>query len=101
VVLEKSGDELRVQSVEVRVIQAALDFSARPVEVPSADSQCGKILRHIQEFGSITTFEAYAAYGITTCGQRCTDLRKLGWPVYSTMVEVKPGTRAARYRLGE
>lgn len=81
--------------------QLAMNFSVRPVEVPSADTQQGKILRHLKSGGTLTVAEALSLFGCYALSQRCGELRRMGWPIESEMVEVKPGTRVARYRMGE
>lgn len=71
----------------------------REVVVPEETTQCGIILRHIQQRGSITTLEAYELYNITTCGQRCTDLRKKGWPIDSAWEKTPGGATVKRYSM--
>lgn len=71
----------------------------REVVVPAEDTHCGIILRHIQRYGSITTLEAYDLYNITTCGQRCTDLRKKGWPIDSAWEKTPGGATVKRYSM--
>lgn len=61
-------------------------------------SQCEIILRHLQSGKSLTTFEAYELYHITTIGQRCTDLRREGHPIKDEWVSSR-GKRFKRYFL--
>ena len=39
-------------------------------------NQCEKVIRHMKDFGGITTFEAFTEYGITRLPSRICDLRK-------------------------
>ncbi len=55
-------------------------------------TQCEMILRHMKEFGSITTFEAFTEYGITRLSGRVHDLRKAGHNINN-----KPVHRINRY----
>lgn len=66
-------------------------------------TQCDRIIRHLKDFGSITSKEAYDEYGIMRLASRITDLRKAG---YEIDTETKTGknrygetTRYAVYRL--
>jgi hypothetical protein len=63
-------------------------------------SQTQKLIEHFDKGLSITTFEAYSLYGITTVGQRCTELRKAGYPLESPtkMITLANGQRVAQYR---
>ena len=46
---------------------------------------------------SLTVAEALTRFGIYALSQRCTDLRREGYPVDSTMIELPSGKRVARY----
>lgn len=41
-------------------------------------TQCEKILRHMEDYGSITSLEAIQEYGIMRLASRITDLKKTG-----------------------
>lgn len=41
-------------------------------------TQCEKVLRHIRDYGSITTMDAFLEYGITRLPSRIFDLRSEG-----------------------
>ena len=67
-------------------------------------TQNQKVLRHMEEFGSITTFEAFVDYGITRLASRICDLKNAGYVVTK---ENETGrnrygepVRYTRYRLG-
>lgn len=50
-------------------------------------TQNQRILRHLQDFGSITQGEAYAEYGIMRLASRVNDLRKAGHPIITERVD--------------
>ena len=51
-------------------------------------SQCDKIIRHLQDHGSITTLEAINEYGILRLASRVNDLKRRG---YNIVGETKTG----------
>lgn len=57
-------------------------------------TQCERILRHLQDFGSITTLEAIQEYGILRLASRINDLKRQG---YTITTETKTG----KNRYGE
>ena len=66
-------------------------------------TQNERILRHLNDYGSITSLEAMTEYGIMRLASRINDLHKLGYPI---VCETETGknrygetTRYARYRL--
>lgn len=50
-------------------------------------SQCDRILRHLRDYGSITSLEAINEYGILRLASRITDLKRKGYTITSEMVE--------------
>ena len=66
-------------------------------------TQCERILRHVQDYGSITQAEAVTEYGCYRLGARIWDLRAQGVPIKSETVTGKNryGERTcfARYSL--
>jgi hypothetical protein len=66
-------------------------------------TQCERILRHLQDYGSITQAEAVTEYGCYRLGARIWDLRAQGVPIKSETVTGKNryGERTcfARYSL--
>ena len=44
-------------------------------------TQVEMILKHLQDFGSITTYEAFTEYGITRLPSRIFDLRSLNYQI--------------------
>lgn len=68
-------------------------------------TQCERILRHMKDYGSITSLEAVNEYGIMRLASRINDLRAQGIAIVS---EVKTGknrygedTHFAVYKLKE
>lgn len=80
------------------MIQAAIDF-APVVRVPSKGTQLHTLLLALQRGEILTVSVALREYGVYALSQRMGDLRRSGWPVESAMVEVKPGTRVAQYKM--
>lgn len=83
-------------------MQLAIDFLPvrfRSPEQPHSGSQCEQVLRHLQAGYTLTTLEAVEKFGVMALSQRCTDLRKLGWPIKSEPVVTANGKRIARYSL--
>lgn len=52
-------------------------------------TQCERILRHMQDYGSITQAEAITEYGIYRLGARIWDLKAQGVPIHSETVTGK------------
>ena len=68
-------------------------------------TQCDRVLRHLEDYGSITSLEAVNEYGIMRLASRISDLRADGIAIVS---ETKTGknrygeaTHYAEYRLAE
>lgn len=68
-------------------------------------TQCDRIIRHMQDYGSISSMEAIQEYGILRLASRVNDLRAQGYDIVS---ETKTGknrygeaTHYAVYRLKE
>lgn len=57
-------------------------------------TQIEKVLRHLQKFGSITTWEAIQQYGITRLSDKIFRLRKKG-------ININSETKFAKNRFGE
>ena len=66
-------------------------------------TQRERILKYLDDFGSITPLEALADLGIMRLGARIYDLRKNGYPIVSetetSQNRYGQTTRYARYRL--
>ena len=66
-------------------------------------TQCERVLRHLEDFGSITSAEAISEYGIYRLASRISDLKKCGVPIQKETVRSKnrygEPTRFAKYSL--
>lgn len=66
-------------------------------------TQCERILRHLQDYGSITQAEAVSEYGCYRLGARIFDLKARGVPIRSETVTGKnrygERTSFSRYSL--
>lgn len=66
-------------------------------------TQKERVLRHIKDHGSITSFEAFEEYGITRLAARISDLREDGIGIISVSETKKnrygEPTTYVRYRL--
>lgn len=64
-----------------------------------------RILRHLQDYGSITSLEAMREYGIMRLASRISDLKKSGVPIRREMVSGKnrygEQTSYARYSIDQ
>lgn len=57
-------------------------------------TQCERILRHLADYGSITSLEAMKEYGIMRLASRISDLKNMGYKITST-------TETSKNRYGE
>lgn len=68
-------------------------------------TQCERVLRHLEDFGSITSLEAMSEYGIMRLASRITDLKDQGYAIVSERVTGKnrydEATSYSKYRLAE
>lgn len=55
----------------------------------SKPTQAERILDYMDEFGSITPYEAMQDLGVMRLASRIADLRKMGFVIDSTMIPVK------------
>lgn len=66
-------------------------------------TQCEKILRHMEDYGSITSLEAMQDYGIMRLASRISDLKCMGVPIHKETVKGKnrygEATSYARYSV--
>lgn len=70
--------------------------SRKPLQ---AGSQAEKILAHLARGNTLTIMEAIRRWDCTTLSQRCTELKRRGHPIRSTMVTLRSGKRVAQYTL--
>lgn len=52
-------------------------------------TQCERVIRHMEDYGSITSADAMFEYGIMRLASRICDLRKRGFPIVSERVKRK------------
>lgn len=52
-------------------------------------TQNERILRHLSDYGSITSLEAINEYGIMRLASRISDLKNMGYPITSEVEAVK------------
>ena len=68
-------------------------------------TQCPRIIRHLEDYGSITSLEAVNEYGIMRLASRIADLKGMGYPILSERVTGKnrynESTSYSIYRLAE
>jgi hypothetical protein len=68
-------------------------------------TQAERVLTYMQDFGSITQFEAMRDIGCMRLASRISDLKKKGYPIVSNMEAVKnrygENCYVKRYRLGD
>lgn len=50
-------------------------------------TQCERVLRHLRDYGTITSHEAMSEYGIYRLASRITDLKNRGYAIKSRMVK--------------
>jgi hypothetical protein len=80
--------------------QADLCFDA-PVKLPPHGTQNYRLLMAMQCGARLTVAKALNEYGVFALSQRCTELRKMGWPIKSNMVKLPSGARVAEYWMAE
>lgn len=68
-------------------------------------TQCERVLRHLEDFGSISSLEAMSEYGIMRLASRISDLKGQGYPIVAERVTGKnryeEPTSYCVYRLAE
>ena len=73
--------------------------------VHSKPTQNQRILDYIEDFGSITQIEALRDLGVMRLASRISDLKRLGYPIESTLETVHnrygERCRVKRYSMGE
>lgn len=52
-------------------------------------TQCERILRHLEDYGSITSLEAINEYGILRLASRVSDLKRMGFTFRTESVKGK------------
>lgn len=62
-------------------------------------SQCSKLLRYMEEFGPITTWQAIVRLRIARPAARVADLKKRGYDIGTEIIYEDDGTHYAKYSL--
>lgn len=66
--------------------------------------QRNAILNHLKNIGTITSMEAFNLYGVTRLSAIIHDLRDMGFPIHTIMIDGKTrfgdSTKYAKYILG-
>ena len=57
-------------------------------------TQCERIVQYMQDFGSISTMQAFSDLGIARLASRIHDLKRMG-------IEIESETRTCKNRYGE
>lgn len=57
-------------------------------------TQCERIIRHLEDYGTITSLEAIVEYGILRLASRINDLKRMGYVISSE-------TQTGKNRYGE
>ena len=67
--------------------------------------QRNAILNHLRNIGSITSMEAFNLYGVTRLSAIIHDLRDMGFPIHTIMIDGKTrfgdSAKYAKYILGK
>ena len=63
-------------------------------------TQCDRIIRHLNDYGSITSLEAMKEYGIMRLASRISDLRRRGYHLESLAIvqSMNPETGEIEFR---
>ncbi|MBO5567795.1 MAG: helix-turn-helix domain-containing protein [Clostridia bacterium] len=86
----------------IRIIREVYDLPPVELSAPAPRrrsageklTQCERIVRHMNDYGSITSLEAMTEYGIMRLASRISDLKKAGYDIRSV-------TEAGKNRYGE
>jgi len=79
-----------------RIMSAA---KRRKAIIPAQGSQCHELLSDMFDGKRFTVLTALKDKRVFALSQRCTDLRRYGWPVKSRWVKLKSGKRVKEYSL--
>jgi hypothetical protein len=66
-----------------------------------SENQKEKIINHLMTRGPLTVLEAMMYLKVYALSQRCTELRREGFPIEKEMIQVDSGKRIARYFLAK
>jgi helix-turn-helix protein len=57
------------------------------------------VAKHLKKYKSITPFKALHDYGIMRLAARCHELKQIGIPIKSELIDAGDGIKYARYTL--
>jgi hypothetical protein len=80
------------------VTQADLCFDAL-VKLPTQGTQNYRLLMAMQNGERLTVALALSKYTCYALSQRCTELRRMGWPVLSRTIKVGPKSWVSEYYM--
>lgn len=69
------------------------------VRTPNRGTQHYELLMAMKQGERLTVGKALNQYGVYALSQRVGELRKMGWPILSRMIEANGGARIAEYWL--
>jgi len=81
--------------------QLAIEFESRPRYPNTSQRQLWDLLEALRRWEKLTVLVALQKYQCYALSQRMGELRNLGWPVRSKMIELPSGKRVAEYRLDQ
>lgn len=90
---------IRLGNVAKLLEVAMTQLDLLPVYPRSSQAQLWTLLEALRRGERLTVLTALDRYKVFACSQRMTELRKLGWPISSKMVEVESGKHVAQYTL--
>jgi len=80
--------------------QGELSFDVKP---PNAGTQCERLLEHLQNTGALNPLSSWQTLGIYRLSARIEDLRKAGYNIKTTRIEVlnrfKERCKVAQYSM--
>lgn len=76
--------------------QTQIDF-APPVTVPKEGTQHYELLLAMKRGERLTVAVALSKYGVYALSQRCSELKRRGWPILSRTVTTDSGARISEY----
>ena len=76
-----------------------LELIAKPIYPRSSQKQLWELLGALERGEKLTVMVALQKYQCYALSQRMGELRVLGWPIQSRMVEVESGKHVAEYWL--
>jgi hypothetical protein len=81
------------------VLTQSTGLNGNTTSVSHPNSQCSKILAHLQEGKTLTGMDALTLFGCWALAQRVKELRDDGHPIKTTMIKTPSGKHIAEYSL--